>query len=151
MREFSKGEIRKMGALKKRKFTNREIAKVLHIAEPRIDSFLEDEINDKKTVGDRKRAGEKRDLDPGRHESQNNKNRTRDSHIDSVQKDTGDRNNSGFENGEGIIFTGGKKSMVEKKGSEVTEEDEYQCYNCDHIQGTPFTDCPKCGSSNSFD
>jgi len=53
--------------------------------------------------------------------------------------------------GSGITFIGGKKNMGKKEGSEAKEEDEYQCYNCDHIQGSPFTECPKCGSSNSFD
>jgi len=41
--------------------------------------------------------------------------------------------------------------MGKKVGSEAKEEkDEYQCYNCDHVQGSPFTECPKCGTSNDF-
>lgn len=51
----------------------------------------------------------------------------------------------------GITFVGGKKSMSKKEGSEAKEEDEYQCYNCDHVQGSPFTECPKCGASNNFE
>jgi len=51
-----------------------------------------------------------------------------------------------------LVFVGGKKYMGKKEGSEPKDDqDEYQCYNCDHIQGTPFTECPKCGASNSFD
>lgn len=50
-----------------------------------------------------------------------------------------------------IEFVGGRKDMNKKEGSEAKEEDEYQCYNCDYTQGSPFTDCPKCGSSNTFE
>jgi len=51
----------------------------------------------------------------------------------------------------GITFVGGKKTMDKKEGSGAKEEDEYQCYNCGHVQGTPFTECPKCGSGNTFE
>ena len=54
--------------------------------------------------------------------------------------------------GESLIFVGGKKYMGKKEGSEAKEEkDEYQCFNCGHTQGSKFTDCPKCGTVNTFD
>jgi len=50
-----------------------------------------------------------------------------------------------------IDFVGGKKSMKKTENPKEEEEDEYQCYNCDHVQGTPFTECPKCGARNTFE
>ena len=68
-----------------------------------------------------------------------------------------EREESTKEYGEPIVFVGGKKHTEikeesEKEDQEESEEkDEYRCYNCKYIQGSPFSDCPKCGASNRWD
>ncbi|MBA7496549.1 hypothetical protein ES702_07158 [subsurface metagenome] len=83
--------------------------------------------------------GNDRDQNPGREPGDQNNNHP--SPGESTPSKTG----------EGITFIGGKKDMDKKEGSGAKEEDEYQCYNCDYTQGSPFSECPKCGKSNTFD
>lgn len=68
------------------------------------------------------------------------------------------REESTKEYGEPIVFVGGKKHTEIKEESEKeaqveieSEENEYQCYNCGYIQGSPFSKCPKCGAGNTFE
>lgn len=51
------------------------------------------------------------------------------------------------ETGNGINFVGGNKPSGQIK----KDKDEYQCYNCDYTQDSPFENCPSCGSNNSWD
>jgi len=145
-------------------FSDKDIARMADVDVDVIKKFrFGGNRNDKKIDGNKKRAGSKRDFNPSGHESKDDKNRNRDEPEPPVQENKGDRNNSGSEKrksesegstgapGSGITFVGGKKTMDKKEGSGAKEEDEYQCHNCGHVQGTPFTECPKCGSSNSFE
>ena len=139
-------------------FSDKDIARMADVDVDVIKNFRGNK-RDKKIDGNKERAGKKRDSNPSRHESKDDKNRNRDDPVDPIQKNIGDRDNPGFEKpegstgdlGSGITFIGGKKSMDKKEGSGAKEKDEYQCYNCGHIQGAPFTDCPKCGASGTFE
>lgn len=70
----------------------------------------------------------------------------------------GEREESTKEYGEPIVFVGGKKHTEIKEESEKEdqvevepEENEYQCYNCGYIQGSPFSECPKCHYGMEWD
>ena len=43
---------------------------------------------------------------------------------------------------------------MSKKENDVKtniEENMYQCYNCNYMQGSIFEVCPKCGAKNVFE
>jgi len=106
-----------------------------------------DDIRARKSTKIVKRSGKR---GPGDPSDNLNKERGREPERTDPGNDT---TGEGPESGESknLVFVGGKKYMGKKEGSETKEADEYQCYNCDHVQGTKFTECPKCGSTNTFE
>lgn len=95
-----------------------------------------------------RRAGDTGDI---KHQERSGESEHNHKGDHAVGQSTASEGSAGAPGSKRINFVGGKKSMGKKEESGAKEEDEYQCYNCDHIQGSPFTDCPKCGASNSFD
>jgi len=150
MREFSKGEIRKMVLLKKKNFSNGEISKVLHIKHSRVTDFLEDEKNVKKNIGVKK-SDRKRGNDPNGNDDTNGDKQNSNNDSDPIREPSESLGvgNGSIEN-EQINFIGGNGNMPKDTEGDITEKTYYKCFNCGFQSETVFSECPKCDKENNF-
>ena len=137
MREFSKGEIRKMKSLKEKNFSNKEVSSVLHLSADRVDKFLGDQENVKTDIGPKKETRNKGGDQPPDTDK-----------LTEGREPTG--NNNEGSPGDQINFVGGNNMGKETEGT-TEEKTYYKCYNCNYQSETVFSVCPKCDKENNFE
>jgi len=156
--KLTEGKLAKLKVLIDRGFSNGEISRAIGVSDETVRKHRgekKDDIRANKPTKIVKRSGKRGAGDPGDNRDQEGGRKSGSNAQDPnaiEERPEGSEGPAGDPGSKGtLIFVGGKKYMGKKEGSEAKEENEYQCYNCDHVQGSPFAECPKCGASNSFE